>query len=79
MTWRSLICEEHSVDGTLQGFVSIGRVSFWILLAYMSYFWLTLQVVPDTLYMSWIAVLIYNLSKKLFTFLYEKVNVTFSK
>jgi len=79
MTWRSLICEEHAVDGTLQGFVSIGRVSFWILLSILTWFWLTERVVPDTLYSSWIAVLLYNLSKKLFTFLYEKVNVTFSK
>ena len=77
MTFRSLICEEHSNnDGKLESFVSIGRVSFWIFLTFMGYFWMTDKVVPETLYHSWVSILIYNLAKKAFSLAGEKLAAT---
>jgi len=77
MTFRSLICEEsEDKRGKLQSYVSLGRVSFWIFLIIMCYFWCKDKAVPDTLYNSWIAVLLYNFSKKICVLAYEKMVTT---
>lgn len=58
LIYRYLICEyDHKL--------SLGRVTFWILLCMNTYYWMYLQKdVPDTLFNSWWIILIYNLSKK---------------
>lgn len=67
MTFRSLICDikENPENGKpLESYVSLGRVSFWILFGLMMYFWFTEKTVPLTLYNSWWSVLAYNFLKK---------------
>lgn len=58
MTLKNLISE----DGRR---VSIGRLTFWVLLSVCLYFWLWLKTdAPYTLHESWIWLLFYNLGKK---------------
>lgn len=57
MSFKYLITE----DGER---VSIGRVTFIIILATMLFFWITGKTVVDTLFYTWVLLLVYNLSKK---------------
>ena len=59
MTIKNMISE----DGKQ---VSIGRLTFWLLLFVCLYFWLYLHAdAPDTLHESWIWIMFYNLGKKI--------------
>ena len=40
----------------------------------MSYFWLEEKEIPETLYHSWVSILIYNLAKKAFNLAGEKLS-----
>ena len=83
MTFRSLICDIETVTVSgkqeLQSFVSIGRVSFWIILIFMSYYWYTEKTVPATLFDSWWIILLYNFSKKPIDWVSKNVTVNVGK
>jgi uncharacterized protein YybS (DUF2232 family) len=60
MKWQSLISEE--VTGQWQ--VSLGRVSFWIVLVILCIMWCQQTAIPDTLFWTWMTLVGYNLAKK---------------
>lgn len=64
MQFRNLISENSLDDGT--PVISLGRVSFWLILSFCSYFWFCVEVAafPPTLFYTLGFLMIYNVSKK---------------
>jgi len=44
--------------------VSLGRITFWLLLCFMIYFWFIEGEVPESLFSTWWLILLYNFGKK---------------
>jgi hypothetical protein len=57
VSWWGLICSTGK-------YVSIGRVSFWIVMCIMVFMWLAQWPVPESLVWSWTTIVGYNLVKK---------------
>jgi len=69
MDFNSLLCElkeEKNAKGdyVIQKYVSLGRVSFWLLFIILNVFWFRDVTVPDSLYDVFFIILLYNFSKK---------------
>jgi hypothetical protein len=65
MTFRSLICEEKQDDsGRLESYVSMGRITFWLLFLFMAYFWFHGLTVPPSLLQAFNIMVLYNFLKK---------------
>ena len=62
--FSSLISEETKEDGSI--IVSLGRVSFWIIFGFCSFFWFGMPVAafPPNLFQTLVFLMIYNISKK---------------
>ncbi|MGE4267191.1 MAG: hypothetical protein AB7F25_07130 [Deferribacterales bacterium] len=57
MTFKNLISENGAQ-------ISIGRLTFWLLLCVCLWFWLRGADTPNTLFEAWAAMVLYNLGKK---------------
>jgi len=69
MKFSSLICEfkdEPDKNGELktQKYVSLGRFSFWITFAIMTFMWFNAVPVPDSLFNVFMLMVLYNFFKK---------------
>ena len=64
LKFSSLISEETREDGSI--IVSLGRVSFWIILSFCTFFWFGLPITsfPPNLFHTLVFLMIYNISKK---------------
>lgn len=67
MTFRSLFCDvkaDPTAPDQLQSFVSIGRVTFWLLMCFMCYFWIQGIPIPASLIETFNIIILYNFLKK---------------
>lgn len=69
MRWSSLFCDlkdEKDENGnlTVQKYVSLGRISFWLTFALMTRFWWLGLTVPGSLYDVFFIMVLYNFFKK---------------
>jgi len=67
--FSSLLCEfkeEKDKNGDLitQKYVSLGRFSFWITFSLMSWMWFHDSTVPDSLFNTFMVMVLYNFFKK---------------